>query len=489
MEKKDVMMGKYEAVIGLEIHAEMLTASKMFSGCLVVDSVEGRPNSAVDGLSLGMPGMLPVVNRAAVGMAMRVGMALNCAINPYNAFERKNYFYPDLPKGYQITQYAHPIATNGFVDIELANGTMKRVRVRRAHMEEDTGKLTHLGDGTSLVDYNRAGVPLLEIVSEPDMGSAEEALGYATAVRQIVRYLAVNSGDMEKGVIRFEANISLRPVGSAELFTRVEVKNLNSFRALTSAIDYQIEEQTRLWEAGEAVVQATLGWDEEKQRTYSQRSKEDDHDYRYFPEPDLPPLMISETWIARERAALVELPQAKVARYRDELGLSGYDAGVLTEERAVAEWFEAAVAAGGEPKGVANWIINNLFSVMNERKQGLDELAVSPEGLVGLLALVAKQTISHSVAKQVLVAMAETGETAEQIVAARGLAQVSDEGAILAVIERIMAENPESVAAYAGGKDKLRGWFVGQVMREMRGKGNPQMVNALLGEALAKLRA
>lgn len=479
-------MTQFEAVIGLEIHAEMMTHSKMFTGCEVVDSVEADPNTAVDPLSLGMPGTLPVINRAAVDMAIKVGLALHCSINEYNIFERKNYFYPDLPKGYQISQYAHPIAVNGYVDIDLPSGATKRVRVRRAHMEEDTGKLTHLDGGVSLVDYNRAGVPLLEIVTEPDIQTAEEALAYATKIRHILRYLEVNSGDMEKGVIRFEANVSIRPAGSEELNTRVEVKNLNSFRALTGAIDYQIQEQIRAVTAGESIEQATLGWNEEKKVTYSQRSKEDAHDYRYFPEPDLPPLMVDEAWVERVRQTLVELPETKIGRYKTELGLSDYDARVLAEERPVAQWFEAAVAAGGDPKAVTNWVINNLFSLMNEHKQTIEQVKITPAGLVELLKLVEQKTINNNTAKEVLAQMFTSGQTAKAIVESKGLAQISDEGAILAVVQQIMQENPAEVAAVLEGKDKLIGWFVGQAMRQLKGKGNPDLVNRLLKEELAK---
>lgn len=482
-------MTQFEAVIGLEIHAEMMTHSKMFTGCEVVDSVEADPNTAVDPLSLGMPGTLPVINRAAVDMAIKVGLALHCSINDYNIFERKNYFYPDLPKGYQISQYAHPIAVNGYVDIDLPSGATKRVRVRRAHMEEDTGKLTHLEDGTSLVDYNRAGVPLLEIVTEPDIQTAEEALAYATKIRHILRYLDVNSGDMEKGVIRFEANVSIRPAGSEELNTRVEVKNLNSFRALTGSIEYQIQEQIRAVTAGETIEQATLGWNEDKKVTYSQRSKEDAHDYRYFPEPDLPPLMVDEAWVERVRQTLVELPETKISRYKTELGLSDYDARVLAEERPVAQWFEAAVAAGGDPKTVTNWVMNNLFSLMNEHKQTIEQIKVTPAGLVELLQLVEQKTINNNTAKEVLAQMFASGQTAKTIVETKGLAQISDEGAILAVVQQIMAENPAEVAAVLSGKDKLIGWFVGQAMRQLKGKGNPDLVNRLLKEELAKRQA
>lgn len=481
-------MSEYEAVIGLEIHAEMLTESKMFSGCEVVDSVTSPPNTAVDPLSLGMPGMLPVVNRRAVEMAMKVGMALNCDINQYNAFERKNYFYPDLPKSYQITQLENPIATNGYVDIELASGETKRIRVRRAHMEEDTGKLTHLGDGTSLVDYNRAGVPLLEIVSEPDICTAEEALAYATKIRQIVRYLDVNTGDMEKGIIRFEANISVRPIGTDELNTRVEVKNLNSFRALTESINYQIADQISLVKNGREVIQATAGWDESKKMTFTQRTKEDAHDYRYFPDPDLPPLFVSEEWIAEVREQLVELPDAKFGRYKNEMGLSDYDAQTLTEDRAIADWFDAVIAAGGEAKAAANWIINNLSALMNEHKQEIGEIEITPAGLAELIGLVKKDTISNNTAKQVLIDMFTTGKSAQAIVDEKGLAQVSDTGMLEGVIAQILADNPDSVEAYLGGKTKLRGFFVGQIMRETKGKANPKLVNQMLAAALEAQR-
>ena len=481
-------MSEYEAVIGLEIHAEMLTESKMFSGCEVVDSVTSPPNTAVDPLSLGMPGMLPVVNRRAVEMAMKVGMALNCDINRYNAFDRKNYFYPDLAKSYQITQLASPIATNGYVDIELSSGETKRIRVRQAHMEEDTGKLTHLGDGTSLVDYNRAGVPLLEIVSEPDICNAEEALAYATKIRQIVQYLDVNTGDMEKGIIRFEANISVRPQGTDELNTRVEVKNLNSFRALTESINYQIAEQVGLVRNGREVIQATAGWDESRKATFIQRTKEDAHDYRYFPDPDLPPLFISEEWVAEVREQLVELPDTKIGRYRSDLGLSDYDATKLAEDRVAAEWFEAVVAAGAEAKAAANWIINNLSALMNEHKQTISEIKVTPAGLAALIGLVKKDTISNNAAKQVLIEMFESGKAAQAIVDEKGLAQVSDTSMLEGMIAQILADNQDSVQAYLGGKTKLKGFFTGQIMRQTKGKANPKVVNQMLDAALEAQR-
>jgi aspartyl-tRNA(Asn)/glutamyl-tRNA(Gln) amidotransferase subunit B len=478
-------MTNYEAVIGLEIHAELMTDSKMFCGCRVVDSVAAEANTAVCPICLGMPGMLPVINRRAVEFAMRVALALNCTIRAHNIFARKNYFYPDLPKAYQISQYELPLGVKGRLDIELESGETKRIGVRRVHMEEDTGKLTHLDEGSSLVDYNRSGVPLLEIVSEPDIRSGEEARAYAVKIRQILRYLRVNSGDMEKGVLRVEPNISIRPAGSSELGERTELKNLNSFRALAEGTAYEIERQTAVLQSGGAVIQETRGWHEGRRETFSQRSKEEAEDYRYFPEPDLPPLHITEEWVAEVRATLPELPDARLARYQRKYGLSAYDAGVLTEEREVAEWFETAVSAGGEPKSVANWMINNLFSLMNEHKQTIEQVQITPAALIELIALVNKQTINNNTAKDVLAQMFTTGQSAPAIVQARGLAQISDEAAISDIISQVLRDNPDMVADYLGGKEKLRGWFVGQVMKATQGKGNPGLVNQLLTQQLA----
>jgi aspartyl-tRNA(Asn)/glutamyl-tRNA(Gln) amidotransferase subunit B len=482
-------MTKYEPVIGLEVHAEMMTESKMFCGCRVVDSVEAPPNTAVCPVCLGMPGMLPVINRRAMEFAMRVALALNCTIQPGNVFARKNYFYPDLPKAYQISQYELPLATNGWLDIALESGERRRIHIRRVHMEEDTGKLTHLEDGTgSLVDFNRSGVPLLEIVSEPDMHTIEEARVYAVKLRQILRYLEVNSGDMEKGVIRFEANVSIRPSGSQTLGTRTEIKNLNSFRALSDGIAYEVERQTAVLDAGEEVVQDTMGWSESRQQTFSQRGKEEAHDYRYFPEPDLPPIQVGESWIDAVRAALPELPESKQRRYETDFGLTAYEAGVLVEDRPVAEWFDTAVAAGGDPRTVSNWLINVLFSLMNEYKQSIADIKVTPESLVELITLVDKTVINNNTAKEVLGEMFQSGRAAKEIVEAKGLAQISDESLLEETIAQILADNPEQVAIYLGGKDGLQGWFVGQVMRATRGKANPTVVNHLLDNQLNHLR-
>ena len=479
-------MTHYEPVIGLEIHAEMLTDSKMFCGCHVVDSVNAPPNSAVCPVCLGMPGMLPVINRRAVEFAMRVALALHCAIQPHNVFARKNYFYPDLPKGYQVSQYELPLATNGWLDITLAAGETRRIGIRRVHMEEDTGKLTHLDNGNgSLVDYNRSGVPLLEIVSEPDLRSAEEANVYASKIRQLLRYLGVNSGDMEKGVIRFEANVSVRPAGTNQLNTRTEIKNLNSFRALTGGIDYEVARQAALLAAGGTIQQATLGWNETRRETVTQRIKEEADDYRYFPEPDLPPLHIDPAWTAEVAAALPELPDAKIARYSSGFGLSAYDATLLAEDRPVAEWYDAAVAAGGDAKQVANWVLNNLFSLLNEQKLSLEQIPLTPAGLVSLLALVNNNTINNNTAKEVLVDMVRSGRSAEAIVQARGLAQISDEAALAQLVRQVIRDNPTQLASYLAGKEQLQGWFVGQIMKATRGKANPALVNELLSQQLA----
>jgi aspartyl-tRNA(Asn)/glutamyl-tRNA(Gln) amidotransferase subunit B len=477
-------MIQYEPVIGLEIHAELLTESKMFCPCPVVDSVTAAPNTAVCPICLGMPGMLPVINRRAIEFALRVALALNCEIQPDNIFARKNYFYPDLPKAYQISQYERPLALNGWLDVELESGETKRIRIRRVHMEEDTGKLTHRSEGGSLVDFNRSGVPLLEIVTEPDIRSGEEARIYAMKIRQILRYLQVNSGDMEKGVLRVEPNISIRPSGSDILGTRTELKNLNSFRALADGTAYELARQATVLDSGEAVVQETRGWHEGRRETFSQRSKEEAHDYRYFPDPDLPPLKLDESWLKTARESLPELPDAKISRYRTQFQLSAYDARVIAEERVTAEWFEAAIAADGDPKKVANWLINNLFSLLNEQKQSIDALPFAPAAFVRLIELVDNDTINQTSAKEVLAEMSHSGRAPDEIVAAQGLAQISDEEKLALIVQKLLSDYPDAVAQYRRGKTGLLGWFVGQVMKETRGKANPAVVNRLVQENL-----
>jgi aspartyl-tRNA(Asn)/glutamyl-tRNA(Gln) amidotransferase subunit B len=481
---------QYEAVIGLEIHAELLTESKMFCGCRVVDSVTAAPNTAVCPVCLGMPGMLPVINRRAVEFALRVALALGCEIQPHNVFARKSYFYPDLPKGYQISQYELPIGRHGYLDIPLANGQTKRIGIRRVHMEEDTGKLTHrsVGDqrsGGSLVDYNRSGVPLLEIVSEPDIRSGDEARAYAARIRQILRYLGVNSGDMEKGVLRVEPNISLRPRGSDTFGTRIELKNLNSFRALADGADYELARQAAVLDGGGRVVQETRGWHDTRRETFSQRVKEEAEDYRYFADPDLPPLLLDTAWIDAARAALPELPAAKEARYTGQFGLSPTEAAALADDRAVAEWFDAATAAGGAPKALANWILNDLFRLLNERGRRIDNVPLPPAALVELLALVDRGVVNLNSARDVLAEMIDSNTSPAAIIAARGLTQISDEAALLALVEQTIADNPDALANYRAGKANLLGWFVGQVMRATRGQANPALVNRLVAERLA----
>ncbi len=481
-------MPSYEPVIGLEVHAELLTESKMFCGCAVVDSTSAAPNTVVCEVCAGMPGTLPVVNERAVEFGLRVALALNCDVPGINVFARKNYFYPDLPKGYQISQYELPLAVNGHLDIETAQG-VKRVRVRRVHLEEDTGKLNHAeehgaGPRSSLVDLNRAGVPLLEIVTEPDLCSVEEVRAYATMLRSLLRYLGVNNGDMEKGVIRFEANISVRPAGSDELRPRTEVKNLNSFRAMERATAYEIERQSAVWETGGSVAQETMGWNEAEGVTVSQRGKEHAHDYRYFPEPDLPPLELDRAWIERIRASLPELPVAKRDRFVQAFGLTRYDADLLVAERAVAEYFEAVCAAGGAPKPAANWITGELFRLMNANGQTIDQVRVTPKALAALVDLVGAGTINSNTAKVVFEEMFATGQDAGAIVAAKGLAQVSDTAELEALIDRVLSANPEQVKTFRGGKASVEQWFFGQVMKATQGRGNPQVIRGLLGEKL-----
>ncbi|MBI3243781.1 MAG: Asp-tRNA(Asn)/Glu-tRNA(Gln) amidotransferase subunit GatB [Chloroflexi bacterium] len=475
----------FEPVIGLEVHAELLTQSKMFCGCAVVDSTTAEPNRYVCPVCTGQPGALPVVNRRAVEFAIRVGLALNCTVNRVNVFARKNYFYPDLPKGYQISQYELPLATEGWILIDTPEGA-KKIRVRRVHLEEDTGKLYH-ADGHSLVDFNRSGVPLLEIVSEPDLHSVEDVKAYATKLRAILRYLGVNNGDMEKGVIRFEANVSVREAGTEALNTRTEIKNLNSFRALVNGSAYEIARQSKVYEAGGAVDQETLGWNEATGKTVSQRSKEQAHDYRYFPEPDIPPLELDMNWVEEIRAALPELPDAKRERFL-ALGLNAYDASVLVAEQAVADYFDDAVKFAQslkvEPKAVANWIISQLFGLLNEAGQEIDQCRVTPEKLAGLIRLVGEGMININTGKAVLAEMFVTGQSADEIVKAKGLAQVSDEGAIAAAIDKVIADNPDQVKAYLGGKETVAKWFFGQVMRGMGGKSNPAVVQRVLEERL-----
>jgi len=483
----------YEAVIGLEVHAELQTNSKMFCGCPVVDATIAEPNTAVCPVCSGMPGVLPVVNQKAVEYALRVALALNCQVNRTSIFARKNYFYPDLPKGYQISQYEQPLAENGELIIDTPMGE-KTIRIRRVHMEEDTGKLTHVipeeGEPYSLVDLNRSGVSLLEIVSEPDLSTPEEVIAYASGLRDIVRTLGVNSGDMEKGVIRFEANVSIRPVGSTELGTRVEIKNLNTFRGMERAIHYEMQRQAALLDAGQPVIQETLGWDETMGVTYSQRGKEEAHDYRYFPEPDLPPLVVEQAWIDEVRAKLPELPRARMLRIQEQYTLTIEEARMLASDVDTMKFFEDCIQSDSSipPRTVANWIIGQLFAWFNSSGESITSMKIKAQDLVALLRYTLSNRINQNTAKSVLEMMLQTGKQAATIIVEQGLEQVSDQVEIEALVKRVLAENPEQVTAYLNGKETLENWFFGQAMRAAKGKANPLIIKNLLSEKLSKLK-
>ncbi len=475
----------YETIIGLEVHAQILTRSKMFCACSA-DYAGAAPNTHVCPVCMALPGSLPVINRAAVEKTILAGLALHCTIGPEAVFARKNYHYADLPKGYQISQYELPLCHDGWIEIEIPNETgnrVKRIGITRVHLEEDTGKLTHTG-GASLVDLNRAGVPLLEIVTEPDMRSPEEAHAYLTMLQRILRYLGVSTADMEKGAMRCEANVSVRPVGQAQFGTKVEVKNLNSFRAVVQALEYEVARQIAVLESGGKVVQVTMGWDEAHGRTVVQRTKESADDYRYFPEPDLPPLVIEPAWVEALAARLPELPDAKTRRFVAELGLHPRDAALLAEDRGIAEYFEAVARESGDAKTAANWITGELFRLMNTATVEIAAVKITPAAFAALMRLVATGQINLNSAKRVFAIMFETGRSPDEIVQELGLAQVSDADVLAAAVAAVVARYPDEAAKYRGGKETLFNWFLGQVMRETRGKGNPAVVRELLAKAL-----
>jgi len=477
-------MTQYEPVIGLEIHGEMLTKSKMFCSCSADYGSAPEPNTNICPTCTGLPGAMPVVNKKMTELAALVGLALNCSVNKHNTFARKNYYYPDLPKGYQISQYELPICEKGWIEVNADGENQLKVRVRRVHIEEDTAKLSH-EKNYALVDFNRAGVPLLEIVSEPDMRTVEAALDYATKVRAILRYLGVNSGDMEKGVLRFEANISVRPVGSDEFRTRTEIKNLNSFRALTRASAYEIERQIKLYESGGTVVQETLGWDDVRGVTVSQRGKEEAHDYRYFPEPDLPPLQLSEAWIESIRSGLPELPEAKTVRFITDFNLTPSEARFLTSERALADYFESVTAKAKSPaKAVHSWIAGEFMRYLNDSGKSMDEVTLAPESFAQLIDMVTDKTIGGSAGKTVLAELLKNGGDPAQIVKEKGLAQVSDESFIQEIVTKVIEDNPTEVEKYLAGKETLLQWFVGQVARATKGKADPTIARELMLKGL-----
>lgn len=480
---------KYEAVIGLEVHTELQTKTKIFCSCKT--SFGAEPNTNVCPVCLGLPGVLPVLNEKVLEYAVRAGLALNCEISRYSKFDRKNYYYPDLPKNFQTSQYDLPICEHGWLDVEV-NGETKHIRITRAHMEEDAGKLVHHGTSItdsdySLVDYNRTGTPLLEIVSEPDMRSAKEAVAYLEKMKAILQYIGVSDCRMEEGSLRCDANVSVRPVGQKELGTKTEIKNINSFKGVEKAIEYEAMRQAELLEDGGTVVQETRTWDEKEGVTKSMRKKEEANDYRYFPEPDLVPFNVSDEYIEKIREGLPELPDARKERYMKDFGLSSSDAVSMTNDKATADYFEAAVAEGADPKACCNWLMGEFASQLSTSELTIDKAPVSAKQLAELLQLIAKGTISGKIAKKVFVSMWKDGGNAEDIVKAQGLLQISDTGELQKLVDQVVAENPKAVEDFKAGKKKAVGALVGQIMKATKGKANPKMINELLNKKLASL--
>ena len=475
---------KYETVIGLEVHVELHTKSKIFCGCST--EFGAPPNTHTCPICLGHPGVLPVLNRQAVEYAMKAAMALNCTIADVSKFDRKNYFYPDSPKAYQISQYDQPIGENGWIDIEV-DGKTKRIGITRLHLEEDAGKLTHVDVGyASLADFNRVGTPLVEIVSEPDISSPEEARAYLEKIRAIMQYCDVSDVKMEEGSLRCDANISLRPFGETKLGTKAELKNMNSFRGVQRGLEYEEIRQAELLDDGEEIVQETRRWDEAAGKTLSMRSKEQAHDYRYFPDPDLVTLHISQEWKDRVRASIPELPDERKARYTSEYGLPTYDAEVITSSVHLANLFEDSMKYTSDAKAVSNWIMGDLLGYLNSEGVEITALQLTGQGLGEMVGLIEKGTISNKIAKTVFKEMLESGKLPKQIVEEKGLVQISDEGAILTIVEQVVAANPQSVEDYKAGKQKAIGFLVGQVMKESKGKANPGLANKLLVEVLSR---
>jgi len=472
----------YEVVIGVEVHAQLRTKSKLFCGCGTVFGL--KANSQICPLCLGLPGSLPVLNKTAVEMAVRAGLALNCTIATDNVFARKNYFYPDLPKGYQISQYEAPICEHGWIEIAAKEGK-RRVRIRRAHLEEDAGKSVHVaGANGSRIDLNRAGTPLLEIVTEPDLRSSDEVVAYLKGLRDVLMYLEVCDGNMDEGNFRCEPNLSLRPLGQKELGIKVELKNINSFKFVKDAIEYEIKRQTKVFSEGGKINQETRLWNLDRGETVVMRSKEEAHDYRYFPDPDLVPLRLEKEWVEGCRKHVTELPAARLQRFVSEFALSEYDAGVLTASKSVADYFESCVKLFDQPKTVSNWVMGELTRELNNSGTDASDSPVSPERLVGLLRMVDKGTISLKVARDIFPEVYSSGKTPEQIVQEKGLMQVSDEGALAEVIDEVLAKNPMQVTQFKEGKQQVLGFLVGQVMKASGGKANPGKVNELLKKKL-----
>ena len=480
---------KYEAVIGLEVHTELQTTTKIFCGCKT--SFGAEPNTNVCPVCLGLPGALPVLNKRVLEFAVRAGLALNCEISRFSKFDRKNYYYPDLPKNFQTSQFDLPICERGHLDIEV-NGEKKQIRITRAHMEEDAGKLVHHGTSItdsdySLVDYNRTGTPLLEIVTEPDMRSAKEAVAYLEKMRAILQYIGISDCRMEEGSLRCDANVSVRPVGQKELGTKAEIKNINSFKGVEKAIEYEALRQAEILEDGGKIIQETRTWDEKEGVTKSMRTKEEANDYRYFPEPDLAPFTVSEEYIEDIRKTLPELPDERRERYIANFGLSSTDAQYMTNDKDTSDYFEKVVAAGADPKASVNWIMGEFASQLSNAGIEIAKAPVTPENLAKLLALIAKGTISGKIAKKVFAEMWKDGADPEEIVKAQGLVQISDTGALKELVVKVIANNPKAVEDFKAGKKKAVGALVGQIMKETKGKANPKVINELLNDELKKL--
>ncbi len=476
------MNTKYEAVIGLEVHAQLLTDSKIFCGCST--KFGNDPNSNTCAVCLGHPGVLPVLNKKVVEYTTLMGLATNCRINEHSIFARKNYFYPDLPKGYQISQYEEPICEQGFIEVSPKNGSSKKIGITRIHMEEDAGKSIHDQSSDTLVDVNRCGVPLMEIVSEPDIRTAEEAYLYLTKIKQILQYLEICDGNMEEGSLRCDANISVRLKGVDEFGTKTEIKNMNSFRNVERAIEYEIKRQIEMIEDGERIVQQTLLWDADSNEAYPMRSKEEAHDYRYFPDPDLLPIIVDKEWKKEIAKSLPELPDAKLKRFISNFSLPVYDSEILTQTKTLAKYYEEVVSVTDEYKLASNWVTGDLLAVINENKLDISDFPVSPVNLGKLINLIQNGTISGKIAKEIFPIMLEVNSDPEQIVKEKNLVQISDTAEIEAMIQKIIDENSGQVEEYRSGKEKVFGFFVGQVMRESKGKANPKLVNEILRKML-----
>jgi aspartyl-tRNA(Asn)/glutamyl-tRNA(Gln) amidotransferase subunit B len=485
MKDADIInVSKYEAVIGLEVHAQMLTDTKIFCGCST--GFGSEPNTQTCPVCIGMPGVLPVLNRKALEFAIKTGLAMNCSISSFSRFARKNYFYPDLPKGYQISQYESPICGHGYIEI-VADGNIKKIGITRIHMEEDAGKNIHELEGNySFVDLNRTGVPLMEIVSEPDMRSPREAVEYMKKLRTILRYLGVCDGNMEQGSLRCDANVSVRQVGQKEYGIRTEVKNINSFKFVEKALEYEIKRQIKVLEDSGKIIQETRLWDSNRGITESMRGKEEAHDYRYFPEPDLVPIMVDKKWIGEIKLSLPELPDFRKDRFISIYALPEYDADILTSERSTAEFFEEAVRKGANPKNTSNWIMTGVFNYLKEHgKEDINETLLKPIHLVSLSKLVETAVVSATMAKSIIFEVMDTGKPPEEIVKEKGLVQISDSVEIEKIVDDVISKKPKEVERFKAGEEKLIGFFVGQVMKSTKGKANPQMVNELLKKKLS----